>query len=184
MNKERTGMVPLLQQFLISFEFRCRIYDWLPYCTLKVNDYWKYFTDKTTLTSNKASPQVQKSAVSRAFISWDCTSICEEPRYQKGTTLSYTSASIHLNHTYICPITVPHSTSSVQSKNAFLAALLKSFNTLCSVRMYSISILIFEKDGHCHYQPCEIERKQNHCYSITFTHIVTHVLLCLFWCLA
>jgi len=39
----------------------------------------------------------------------------------------------------------------VQCANAFVAALLKSLNTYCSLRIYSITAVIYRKDRHCHY---------------------------------
>jgi len=39
----------------------------------------------------------------------------------------------------------------VQTENAFVAALLKSLNTFCSLRIYSITTVIYRKDRHCHY---------------------------------
>lgn len=111
----------------------------------------KSFNDKTTLTNTATVLNYEnlQILVLSSFLENVATFVKSlvVKSEQHFLYLSFYSLKSYTHQCYYCNTFQ----CVVQSENAFVAVLLKSLNTFCSVRIYSITTVIYRKDRHCHY---------------------------------
>jgi hypothetical protein len=120
--------------------------------TMKKKRLLKVFSRKTTLTSTKEVLKYENLQFRLRSSFPDVAAFVNSPVIRSKQHFSYLSLYSLKSYTHECYYCDTFQ-CLVQSQNAFLAALLRYLNTFCSLRIYSVTTVIYRKGRQCHYQP-------------------------------